>query len=173
MNNIIKYAFLFIFLVLLQAGVLSHLNLFGFLNPFLYIYLLITLPLSTPRIYMLWIGFALGLSIDMLLNTPGLHTIPTTFIAFIRNQVAQKSLVRGELEGIKVPTVFTMGFSAFVTYAGILVVLHHSILFFLDAFGFHHFFAVLLNTVYSSMLTMSLIILIQFLFVSRKRIEMY
>ncbi len=173
MNNSIKYAFLFIFLVLLQAGVLSHLNLFGFLNPFLYIYLLITLPLNTPRVYMLWIGFVLGLSIDMLLNTPGLHTIPSTLIAFIRNQVAQKSVVRGELEGIKVPTVFTMGFTAFVTYATVLVFIHHSVLFFLDAFGFNHFFATILNIIYSSLLTMSLIILIQFLFVSRKRIEMY
>jgi rod shape-determining protein MreD len=173
MINIVKYAIFLIFLILLQVSVLSHIDFMGYINPYLYIYFILVLPLQLPRLHMLIIGFVLGLSMDMMLNTPGLHTIPTVLVAYIRGYVAQKSMMRGELEGIDSPMVFTMGLSAFLVYSGTLVMIHHSLLFLLDSFRWQRIFSSLLNALYSSLMTMVLILIIQYVFVSRKKVRMY
>jgi len=55
-----------------------------------------------------------------------------------------------------------------MTYTFILVFLHHAVLNFLDVFSFAEFFRTLLRIIISTIFTVLFIILIEYIFVSRK-----
>ena len=129
MNSFVKYGVWFIFLVLLQVGILSNIDFLGYVNPFFYIYLIIILPFTISRLNILILGFVLGLSVDLFLNTPGLHTFPTVFVAYIRSLVSRKSISKSELEVVKNPTLFNLGLNSFFAYSAGIVVFHHFILY--------------------------------------------
>ena len=83
-RQLITISFRFIGLVLLQILVLNNIQFSSILNPFLYVYLIIVLPVDFRPSIALLLGFLLGLSVDVFCQTLGMHTIATTFAAFCR-----------------------------------------------------------------------------------------
>ncbi len=169
MNSFIKQGIWFVFIVLLQVGILSNINFLGFVNPFFYIYLIIILPFNSSKLKVLLIGFFLGLSIDMFLNTPGLHTFPTVFVAYIRPLIIRRSISKSELELIKNPTLFNLGLSSFGIYAVSMIFIHHFILYAMESFRWSGMLDTLLGAVYSSIMTLILVFLAQILFGNRDK----
>jgi len=165
-----KYGFGFVFLVLLQVGILSNIDFLGYVNPYFYIYLIIILPFTISRLNLLFIGFVLGLSVDLFLNTPGLHTFPTVFIAYIRSLISRKSISKSELEGVKYPTLFKLGLGSYFAYSASIVVFHHLILYALETFRWSGVLDTLLGAVYSSIMTLILVFVAQITFASREKI---
>ncbi|MBP9151492.1 MAG: hypothetical protein KBF73_04340 [Flavobacteriales bacterium] len=168
-SDILKYTWQFILLCLFQVLIFNNLNLGGFLNPFPYIYLILILPISIGRIPLLIIGFSLGLVVDVFSNTGGIHAAATTLVAFYRPLYLKAQAPREGYESMALPHLKTFGFSWFIPYAILIVVLHHSVLFYLEIFRFVEFFHTLLKVILSSALTLFFIFLSEFLFVSNKR----
>ena len=156
LQNIIR----FILLVLFQVLVLNNIQFLGYINPNLYILFILALPVRTPRWFSLILAFALGLSIDAFSNTMGLHAFATVFIAFIRNGII-KLFTSIEEGNNPTPSFYTFGVSEYIKYVVFLVFVHHTILFYLEAFSFVHFWIVLAKIVFSSILTILLILGIQ------------
>lgn len=168
-NDILKYIWQFALLILLQVLIFNNLNLGGYINPFPYIYLIIVLPISIGRIPLLFIGFLLGLTIDVFSNTGGIHAAATTLIAFYRPLYLKAQSPREGYELAALPHIKTFGFVWFIPYAAIIVVIHHLALFYLEIFRFGEFFHTLLKVTLSSILTLLFILLAEYLFVSNKR----
>ena len=82
--NILQIILRFIVLVAIQVFILNNIQLGGVINPYLYILFLLTLPVQTPRLLLLLIGFALGISIDMFQNSTGIHAFACVLIAFFK-----------------------------------------------------------------------------------------
>lgn len=76
--------FRFIVLVLIQVLILNNIEFSGYINPFLYVLFILLLPFETPAWLLLVSGFALGLTVDLFMNTPGLHAAATVLTAFVR-----------------------------------------------------------------------------------------
>lgn len=163
-QNIIR----FILLVLLQVLLLNKLNLYGFLNPFVYILFILLLPFETPGWLLLLISFITGLTIDLFSGTPGLHTAATVLAGFARPSVIKLVGERDEYNASMYPSLPNMGLKWFLTYATIIVFIHHLALNLLDVFSFSEFFRTLLRIIFSSVFTVLFIILIEYIFVSRK-----
>ena len=108
MKNIVESLFWFIGLVLLQVLLLNNIQIAGVINPFLYIYFIIALPIHTNRISLVFIGFALGLVIDVFSNTWGIHAMATTLIAFLRPYIFRVVSTQEELDKV-MPRFRTMG----------------------------------------------------------------
>ena len=66
MKYTIEFLFWFVGLVLFQVLLLNHIQIAGVINPFLYIYFIIALPIHTNRISLIFTGFALGMVIHWL-----------------------------------------------------------------------------------------------------------
>ena len=164
-----KYAILFVLLVLLQVTFLSNINLGGYINPFLYIYFILVLPLHTSRLQLLLLAAALGLSIDIFLNTLGLHTFATVFVAYFRNGFISRTIPKDEVETLNRLTLYETGFWTYLKYAGSLTAVHHFLLYLLETFRLQGIFNVVRNTFYSTLFTLFLILLIQFLFVEKTK----
>lgn len=168
MQNIIRFVPRFIILVLLQVLVLNNLQFLGYINIYLYILLILSLPLQTPKWLTLIIGFALGLTIDIFSNTMGLHAFATVLIAFLRIPVVSL-FVSVEKNTSVLPSISSFGLSGYLKYAGILVLIHHVTLFYLETFTFIDFWFVLLRSLLSSICTFIIIIGIQFFSINKGR----
>ena len=69
---------------------------------------------------------------------------------------------RGEYENFE-PGIYTLGFWAFVRYAVVLILIHHAVLFLLEAFTLANIEYLLLRTLCSALLTTMFVIAIEFI----------
>jgi rod shape-determining protein MreD len=154
--------FRFLLLVLLQALVIDHIDLaHGWVVPYIYVLFLLMLPLDTPTWLTLLIGFATGMVMDLFSSTPGMHASACTVMAFARTLVLRALAPREGYDQGQRATVADMGLAWFMTYAGLLVLLHHLWLFYVEVFRFDGFFITLLRVVASVLATLTLCLLAQ------------
>jgi len=111
----------------------------------------------------LFLSFALGLTVDIFTNTPGVHASACLLTGFLRPGILQLISSRETLESVAAPTVGNMGFQWFAGYTTFLVFIHHFFLFFIEAFTFEGFLITLLRVILSSVLSVVLIVLSQFI----------
>lgn len=149
--------------VLLQVLIFNNILIGRMISPFFYILFLILLPFNTPRALLLFLGFALGLSIDVFTNTMGVHAFACVLTAFIRPGVLSVIATRETLESVSAPRVENMSLQWFAGYAAFIIGVHHLVLFYIEAFTFEGFLFTLIRVILSSILTLILIALSQFL----------
>ena len=159
----VKYLLIFSVSVLLQVLFCDNILIARVIAPFIYILFIILLPFDTPRSLLLFLSLALGLTIDVFTNTPGVHASACLIIGFLRPVILELITSRETLESVVAPRVKTMGFHWFVTYTISVVVVHHFFLFFIEAFTFQGFLLTLLRIILSSVLSIALILLSQYL----------
>ncbi len=168
LNNILRHIFRFTVLVLIQIFVLNNIQLGGFINPYLYVLFILLLPFEIPDWLLLFIALVVGLTIDMFANTQGMHAAATVFMAFLRPFMLSLISPRDGYEFGTKPSIAHMGFTWFITYASILVFLHHLLLFYIEVFRFSEFFRTFFRVIVSSLFTLVLILITQFLFPAKK-----
>ena len=59
----------------------------GYINPYFYVMLIICLPQITPKWFLLFFSFFLGLFIDLFEGTVGFHSTAIVIMAFIKPTV--------------------------------------------------------------------------------------
>ena len=161
--NLVKYLLIFIVSVLLQVLIFNNLLIARVISPFFYILFILLLPIDTPRSLLLFLSFILGLTIDIFTNTPGVHASASLLIGFLRPGILGLISSRETLESVAAPRVQNMGMQWFAGYTTFLVIIHHLFLFFIEAFTFHGFLITLLRVILSSVLSVILIVLSQYL----------
>jgi rod shape-determining protein MreD len=162
-RNIIR----FIVLVLVQILLINNIQISGYIIPHFYILFILLLPFETPRWLLLIAAFALGISVDLFTQTPGMHAFATVFMAFLRPFVLEMSSPRDGYEPGTFPRLAYYGFQWFLRYTVILVLAHHLVLFYIEVFRFSEFFSTLLRVILSSLFSIILIMLSQY-FIYRK-----
>jgi rod shape-determining protein MreD len=154
---VIQNILLFIILILVQTLLLNNIQFLGFINPYIYVLFILSLPVRLPRWITLLLGFSLGLIIDAFSNTLGLHAFATTLVAYARSFII--NLFTSIDEGNNpTPSFHTFGVGAYVKYVFFMVFMHHTALFALEAFTFSHFWLISFKVVLSSALTVLIIL---------------
>ncbi|MFT5230282.1 MAG: rod shape-determining protein MreD [Candidatus Azotimanducaceae bacterium] len=150
-QNIIR----FIGLALLQVLVLNHINFLGYINPYLYILFVMLFPFTGNKTLLIFLGFFLGLTIDIFSDTGGVHAAATVFIAYIRPAILKFSFgISYEYNVIKLNKVAT---NERLLYISAVVILHHLVLFLLETFNISHILLALKSTLFSSIFSIILI----------------
>jgi rod shape-determining protein MreD len=150
-----------------QLLVFNNIELSGYINPYVYILLILLLPFYVPRMILLVTALLLGLVIDVFMGTPGVHSSATVFMAFARPLVLSLFSPREGYQTGTLPRISHFGLEWFVKYTVSLVLLHHFILFYLEVLTLQHFLSTFLRALLSSFLT-SLILIISQYFIFRK-----
>lgn len=158
----------FALFVAAQVLVFNHINLGGYVNPYVYIIFVLMLPLDIPGWLALVSSFLMGLSIDMFTHTPGLHASAALLAAFIRPYIIRLIATNKEIEPGLRPTLYDMGRRWYILFSFIMILIHHIYLFFLEAFTFTDFFSTLSQAVLSGLTTLVLAYISQFLFYFRR-----
>ena len=163
-RDLISYFIRFSLLIIVQIFLLNNVQFSGLLNPYLYVYFLIVLPVDfSPNIGLL-VAFAMGIIIDMFSQTMGMHTISAVFLAYARPYILRYMAPRNGYEFSRNISIKQMGWLWFLTFSGLMVFLHHFVLFFIESFRMSGLGYTMLKAVGSSLLTLTLIIIVQLLF---------
>ena len=147
----------YILVMLLQVLLLDQLQLWGACHPYVYILCLLMMPITLPHSLSMVIGAAVGLVMDIFCNSLGVHTAACILLMFIRPYligviVNDKDRLNEQI------SLRTIGMEALIKYVVILVLIHHLTVFLLAAWSWAHIGFVLLETLVSSLITISLII---------------
>ena len=166
-KGILKYAFWFGALVFLQIVVVNNIHISSYVFPFVYLLSIFILPKKIPSWLLLVIGFTIGITIDFYSNTSGIHAFATTLIAFIRNNFLDPLSPRDSNDDFE-PNVHTMGLQKHAVYLFSLSFIHHLSVFYLEIFDLTFFFETFGTVLLSSLLTVVLILVLEYIFIKKK-----
>lgn len=158
---------LFVVYVLVQVIFLKTLALFGVAFCFLYVAYILLLPVETSPMALLAIAFGMGLIMDLFYYSPGLHTSACVLIAFLRRYWLLANTPQGGYDAGVTPSLATGGLQWFLVYSIPLIFVHHAVLFFTEIGGFHLFWFTLGKATASTLFTVLVIVILQYLFYSK------
>ena len=158
-NTSIKYIGLTFVYVATQILVLNKILFFTYINPFLYILLIITLPLSTPKWMLLIYAFILGLLIDVFCGSLGFHSTATVLISFIKPLISKITIPHNILSDTNEITLKKIGLKSFIIFSSLLIIIHNCCLFLLTHLDIN--LSIFLKIIASSFITLILILITQ------------
>ncbi|MDR1951460.1 MAG: rod shape-determining protein MreD [Bacteroidales bacterium] len=167
-NILIKNLLRFAFLLLLQVLVINHIQISSMVTPYIYILAILMLPFNTPKWLLLVSAFVLGFFMDIFSGTMGLNMASTLLLAFIRPTLLNMISFGREFNSDDSPTMKELGADWFISYALVMILIHHSAMFFLEIFRWDEFGSTLLRILYSSAATFVMVMLSQIFFTFRK-----
>ena len=171
MSNLIKNIIRFSLFILVQVFVLDQIPpLHHVATPYIYFLFILWLPFKMGRRTVMVLALALGFSLDCFTKTYGLHAALCVLIAYLRPFLINLLISQERAESnYNEPSVKSMGFAPYFTFVAILTLLHHSLLFFLEALQTGGYWYFILKTLLSSAVSLLLILLTELLFIRKQR----
>jgi hypothetical protein len=157
----------FILLLAVQIIIFNNMNFLGYISPFPYILYIILFPVNGNKSGLLVSSFLIGLVMDMFCNSGGIHATACLILAYYRPYIFKFSFgLSYEYQTIKLNDSLTPERFSFILVS---VLLHHIILFTLEAFQFNFIIDVLLRTLFSTIFTIITCIIIIYLIKPNRR----
>lgn len=132
-SRIWQFALLFIGLLALQVLLFDNIELFGFLNPYIYVLFVLLLPVDTSPLVAMPLAFAQGLTLDLFSSTLGLHATANTILAFVRPYILRSLSDRDPNKSSIVPSMVHFGAARASQYVLAGVSIHHLALYLIAA----------------------------------------
>jgi rod shape-determining protein MreD len=144
-------------ILVLQVLLFNHMHIAIWGFPMVYILFLINLSPRLPKWAELFIGSAIGIIMDIWYSSLGIHMAACVTIAFVRplllaNMVQDIERIKDNVKGI---TIGTLEYAKIVV---ILTIIHHFIVFALEAWNWSQWWIVLLQTLISSAMTIIILL---------------
>lgn len=153
----LRIALAFLLLIPAQAVIFNHLALFNIAIPFVFIYIVIMLPVTLGTNLSTSLGFLAGLLLDIFCDTPGVCTLATTVLAFVRKPIFHLYVsIEDDLAG-RSPSAATMGAAAYMKFLITMVLIFCTIVFTIEACQFFNFRLLILRIAASAAYTFLLI----------------
>lgn len=167
MNNLFSISVVrFFVLVIVQVLICNHINFLGYINPYIYIIFIILYPIKNDRLLLLISSFLLGLTIDIFSDSGGVHAAACVAVAYARPVILKYAFgMLYEHQNIRFGNA---ELGSLLGYVSIFTIIHHFILFSLEIFNVSKILIILQKTLFSSIFTIILSILIILIF-SRNR----
>jgi len=163
MNNAVSINIArFITLILAQVLVFNNINFLGYINPYIYILFIMLFPIKNNRLLFLSLSFLLGLTVDLFSDSGGVHAAACVTIAYIRPVLLKFSF--GMIYEHQTIKFSSTDFGQRLTYYSIIIFIHHLILFSLEIFNSSKIILILKKSLFSSIFTLILCLLITILF---------
>jgi hypothetical protein len=146
-------------ILLLQVLVLKRVGLSGSWlmqngDIFIYPVIVLLIPFRMSRLYVILIGFVIGLVIDMFYDTIGVHAFALTATAYARGLLLAYLEPRGGYQLSMSPTIFSMGLNWVLTFTSFSMVIHTFLYFTAEIFTFVYIGQIILKTVITFGLSM-------------------
>lgn len=125
---------LLLVLILAQTVIFNNLALYGVALPLVFIYVLVSLPVTLGTNWAMTIGFLSGLVVDIFSDTPGLNAFSCTLLAFVRKPVLHLYLPLDDEIGPVSLGLRSLGAEVYLKYMFTLVLLYCTLVFTIEAF---------------------------------------
>ncbi|MDR0538644.1 MAG: rod shape-determining protein MreD [Tannerellaceae bacterium] len=160
MINIIRGTLYFVTLCLIQVLVLNNIHFLRLATPLLYVYFIIKLPVGYSPVQTLFLSFLMGIMIDILSNTPGMHVAACTLVGFIRPKMI-RLFKRENLPDNIAPSFSSFSYGSFVRFAITLVAIHHLSLFLIESLALFDILYFSIRFIAGVLTTIILIIIVE------------
>lgn len=171
MNPIVKYVLQFIVLILLQVLVVDQIS-FGyaseFIIPSVYFLFVLMLPLTISNGALMFLAFSIGMMVDVFKSTPGMHASAMVVLGYSRPYLLKLIEPREGFDILKSPSIYSMRKNIYLVFVSLAAIVFHLWYFTIEVMRFSDFHVILLKTLFSSIISVLLIILTQYLTVKRK-----
>lgn len=157
----------FVALIFLQVAVFNNINFLGYINPYVYIIFIFLFPIRDNRLILLLVSFVLGMTLDMFLDSGGVHAAASVVLAYSRPILLKFSF--GMLYEHQSVNFYNSEIGSLISYVAIGTLLHHLVLFSLEIFNIGSIWLILKKTLFSSILTLIVSILIIILFSQNRK----
>ncbi|WP_297336620.1 rod shape-determining protein MreD [Algoriphagus sp.] len=168
-RSLITFIFTGIILLIVQVLFLKNLAVFGVAMGFLYLMFILDFSISVNRMNLLFVAFWVGLLIDIFYQTIGMHAASATLVAFIRPYWLKAISPTGGYDETSRPDLHEMGLSWYISYSFPLFFIYSFLFFSIDQWGTGGLLGVLNKSLFSTIFSMLLAILVQVLFFKRRR----
>ena len=162
-----KVFLLSLFLIFLQVLIFDRINLFGFMNPSIYIIVLIIHRYDLDQFNYIVVGFLLGFIMDILSQSAGSHSLSCVTISFLRPLINKFSL-GPNYEDFSSPFSDGILISNKVLYCFLITIIHQIILNSYSYFNWTHTFVILKLTIANSIFTFIVIVSVLNLFSTKE-----
>lgn len=168
-NTILRHIIRAVILILVQVLVLKRIGMgtsWLAQNGEIIIYPLIIfmLPFKLFRHYVILIGFATGLMIDIFYNTIGVHAFALTATAYARGILLSYLEPRGGYQLSMNPTLRSLGLNWVFTFTALSLAIHSFLYFTAEIFTFVYIGKILLKSVLTAALSLAVTMGYHFLF---------
>jgi rod shape-determining protein MreD len=155
--GVLRHILSLVIVLLLQMLVFNNLHFLGICHPYIYILFLIALPIRIPQWIELLIGFGVGLIVDMFCGSPGVHTAACSFLAYLRPIFIRRTIQDAERISMTIDGL-SIGFNEYVKLVVLYTILHHTLVFLIEAWSLAHFWLLLAKIIISSLFTIALLL---------------
>lgn len=171
MSNLLRYIFRFILLILSQVFVLNQIPpLHQYFTPLLYFVFILWLPFTIGRSQLLIVSFATGMAIDFFTKTPGMYASACVLIGYVRPFIINFIVPQQGAEfNYREPSATSLGNIQYMIYVSLLTLLHHGMLFSIQAFQFGNVFYLLFKTLGASIISFVLILIVEIIFTRKQK----
>ena len=169
MKTVIQTGVRFIFFLLVQVLILNHVEVGGGSLIMIYPLFVFLLPVEMNIFLLMTLAFALGISIDALSDTFGLHASSLVTMAYFRPILLKTFAPRDGYEQIPESNVHALGFYWFLRVFGILILIHHLWFFMLELFKLNDVVFALQKTAISAPMSFMICLLLQYLFIGKSK----
>lgn len=142
-----------IVLILIQALVFNHVCLFGYAVPFVFVYILVKLPVDMPKEWLFTIGFITGLIIDIFSDTLGMNALACTMTMALRRPILRLYVAREDDLSDVYPGISSLGMFTFIKFALSISLIYCAMFFFIESFSVYNIVHVLALIGASTLLT--------------------
>jgi len=163
-----KYIAKLIFIILIQLLVINNIELNTYINPYIYIIFILTLPVTMKPWLVVILSFFVGLLMDTFSSTPGLHMAASGFVGYFRSFYLSFACSKEDFEKQIAPSLAKKGFAWFTFYTLLLTLLHHTVLFYLEIYSLSEFFRTFFRILSSTLFSVLIIVISQLLFYRNK-----
>lgn len=170
MNEIIRHIIRFFILIILQTLVLNQIEPGWGIQLMPYPLFIFLLPIEIGLLPLMLLAFLMGISIDSLSNTYGLHASSLLVFAYMRPMIFELFTPRDGYDPLLQPTLFDMGAKWFYKTFGLLLLIHHFWFFLLEILHVGQVLFILQKTVLSIFFGFLLCVLYQYLFIGKKQL---
>lgn len=167
MQVFIIHTIRFVLFLFAQALLLNQLELGWGIHVMIYPLFILLLPYNLNIFLSMIISFALGLGIDSISNTYGLHASSALLLAYLRPSIFKLFEPRDGYENMQEFNIHEMSRSWLFSVFGIMLLVHHLWFFSLELFKFNEIGFILQKTALSVPSSMIVCLLIQYIFIRK------
>ncbi|MDR2131297.1 MAG: rod shape-determining protein MreD [Odoribacteraceae bacterium] len=162
MNNARNYLIHLLLLCFIQIVVLDNIHLGSYVHVNIYIMALFLLPYRMKGISLLLYALGLGLLMDLMDNTTGIHAAASTLVAYVRPRLLQLTSGREAMDEAR-GFIRQADFAWFFKYAFFSILLFNTVLIFAEAFTFSNLFISCLRILFSTLISLLCVVLYYFI----------
>lgn len=169
MNTILSHGLRFGFFLLIQVLILNQIEIGVGTQLMIYPLFIALLPVEMNTFASLGFAFGLGIFIDAMSNTYGLHTSSLLVFTYLKPIIYNVFAPRDGYDQVSETNIHQMGISWFLRSFGLLLIIHHFWFFMLEMFKLNEILFVLQKTILSVIMSFVVCILLQYLFIRKPK----